>query len=102
MGDNFSMTVVEQQVIRLYDLGVLTLPVLDVLCEPFRETDIDSGGLMYLTSKDGKELSQIAVELVSPDFKPNDPLPDEEWVADIHWSWDDEFSEICDKRWGWR
>ena len=102
MGDNFSMTVVERQVVSLYDLGALTLPVLDALCEPFRGTDIDSGGLEYLTSKDGKDLSQIAVELVSPDFKPNEPSGDDEWDYDVHWGWDDEFSEISGKRWGWR
>lgn len=101
MGDNFSMTVIEQQVVSLYDLGVLTLPVLDALCEPFRRTDIDSGGLCGLTSKDGKDLSQIAVEIASPDFKPTLPLPDDEWDYDVHWGWDDEFSELSGERWGW-
>ena len=44
MGDNFSYMIIEEQVIKLYDANLLTLLILDILCESYRGTDIDSGG----------------------------------------------------------
>lgn len=101
MGWNEAYTIVEEQIVNLYDLGVLTLPVLDALCEPFRDTDIDSGGSRDLKSKDGKGMERIAVELIRPDFKPNVPDEAEDWDYSIHWDWYEEFSEIRGERWGW-
>lgn len=102
MGNNYAYSIVEEQIVKLYDAGLLTLPVLDILCEPFRGSDIDSGGSQDLESKDGKSMDQICVELVNPEFKPNEPAEGEEWDEETHWGWYDEFSERIRERWGWR
>ena len=45
-----------------YDLGKLDKDLLTVLMEPYRGTDIDSGGSCDLTAKDGKGVEQIVIE----------------------------------------
>lgn len=95
MGNNFSYMIVEEQIINLYDKGLLTLEILDVLCEAYRGTDIDSGGSQDLEAEDGKSFEEIVVALVEPDFKPsNDPKDP--------WDYYEEFGEIRSSRWGWR
>lgn len=91
MGNNVSWTILEEQVIELYDLGALTLPVLDVLCGVFRNTDIDAGGSRDLQTKDGKSFTQVCVGLVNPAFVETD-----------EWTDYDEFDSISGERWGWR
>ena len=49
-------------VVGAYDLGKLDKDLLAVLMEPYRNTDIDSGGSRELESKDGKGVEQIVVE----------------------------------------
>lgn len=91
MGDNFSYMIIEEQVIKLYDANLLTLPILDILCESYRGTDIDSGGSQDLSSKDEKTFEEICMELISPNF-----------VEEDNWSLYEEFSELTSSRWGWR
>ncbi len=62
MGWNSGYTVFEATVIGAYDLGKLDKDLLAVLMEPYRGTDIDSGGTRDLTSKDGKSVEQIVIE----------------------------------------
>lgn len=62
MGWNAGYEIFEQTVVGAYDLGVLSKELLAVLMEPYRGTDIDSGGRRGLLSKDGKVVEQIVVE----------------------------------------
>jgi hypothetical protein len=101
VGDNTSWSIAEEQVIAVYNLGALTLPVLDALMKPFAQCDIDEGGHQYLEASDGKDMTQICVELVSPDFKPNVPEDYADWREGEHQDWWDGF-EVCMKRWRWR
>ena len=62
MGWNSGYTIFEATVIGAYDLGKLDKDLLTVLMEPYRGTDIDSGGSCDLTAKDGKGVEQIVIE----------------------------------------
>lgn len=62
MGWNEGYTLFEAMVIGAYDLGKLDKGLLTVLMEPYRGTDIDSGGSRDLTSRDGKRVEQIVIE----------------------------------------
>lgn len=62
MGWNTGYTIFEATVVGAYDLGKLDKALLTVLMEPYRGTDIDSGGSNDLLSKDGKDVEQIVVE----------------------------------------
>lgn len=46
MGDNQAFTYFEAVIIALYNEGILTKCLLDKVCEPFRGSDIDSGGMV--------------------------------------------------------
>lgn len=97
MGWNQGWTIAEKQIVGLYDLGVLTLPVLDVICNAVGNSDIDSGGSNDLTAQDGKMMEEICMALVMPDFPELDHTGDE-WDED----WFDAFSDMAAERWGWR
>jgi hypothetical protein len=62
MGWNSGYTIFEATVIGAYDLGKLDKALLSVLMEPYRGSDIDSGGCQDLESKDGKDVKQIVIE----------------------------------------
>jgi hypothetical protein len=62
MGWNTGYRIFEQTVIGAYDLGKLDKDLLTVLMEPYRGTDIDSGGSCGMEAKDGKEVDQIIIE----------------------------------------
>jgi len=63
MGWNSGYTVFEATVVGAYNLGKLDKDLLTVLMEPYRDTDIDSGGSRDLVAKDGKRVAQIVIEL---------------------------------------
>jgi hypothetical protein len=67
MGWNRGYTIMEKQVVGLYDLGVLDKSVLCALMEPFRNTDIDHGGCHDLRSKDGKSADDIICFVMEPE-----------------------------------
>lgn len=94
MGNNNAFRYFEETVIKIYDLGVLTLPVLEAIASEFESTDIDTGGSQDLKSKNGKSIAQICVELVLPKFQPG--------VREEDDSWWDAFSEIMYDLWDWR
>lgn len=62
MGWNTGYTIFESTVVGAYDLGKLDKEMLTVLMEPYRHSDIDSGGSADLESKDGKLVEQIVIE----------------------------------------
>lgn len=63
MGWNTGYTIFEETVIGAYDLGKLDKPLLSVLMEPYRGSDIDSGGSQDLTSKDGLSVEEVVIKV---------------------------------------
>ena len=103
MGNNGAYSNFQNTVILLYNSGKLDLNILDTLAEEYRDTDIDSGGDTGITAKDGKDLEEICILLVDPEWLPikneNEVYshPDQwEW-EEHYWKWE----EITCNRWGW-
>jgi len=87
MGWNTGYEIFEQTVVGAYDLGVLSKELLAVLMEPYRDTDIDSGGRRGLLSKDGKGVEQIVVETFG-----------KEWPVMPDGAGDDVSEDVWDRR----
>lgn len=110
MGWNTGYTIFEATVVGAYDLGKLDKELLAVLMEPYRGTDIDSGGSEDLESKDGKGVEQIVVETfgLSMPEKPAFPQPktwdespeNEAWEAYLE-AVGEKFNEVTE-HYGWR
>lgn len=84
MGWNQGFTIMEATVIGAYDLGKLDRELLAVLLEPYRYTDIDSGGKLGTLTKDGKDVEQVVVEAwgLKMPAPPDVPMPDiSRWQA---------------------
>lgn len=62
MGWNAGYGIFEATVVGAYDLGKLDEALLSVLMEPYRDTDIDSGGKQNLVARDGKGIEEIVIE----------------------------------------
>lgn len=84
MGWNRGYTIFEATVVGAYDLGKLDKDLLAVLMEPYRGTDIDSGGEMGLASKDGLDVRQIVLKTwgVTIPEKPALPANYREWTKE--------------------
>lgn len=101
MGWNSGYTVMEEQIVTLYDEKLLTKDILMAIMSPFKETDVDSGGSQDLRSKDGKSAENIICFIVEPEkynkaieeFVP-DP-EDPEWNESLY----DLFTEIAHREW---
>jgi hypothetical protein len=103
MGWNQGYTIFETTVIGAYDLGKLDKALLRVLMEPYRNTDIDSGGSQGLKSKDGLLVEEIVVKTFGgklpkePDFETCD-----DDTAEAYWeNLGKAFNKITAK-FGWR
>lgn len=101
MGWNSGYTIFESTVVGAYDLGKLDKPLLTVLMEPYRDSDIDSGGSNDLESKDGKDVRQIVIEVMGGTVydKPADEN-DEEAMDSWEELIDDQFGRIT-AEFGW-
>ena len=66
MGWNEGYRIMERQVVALYDLNVLSKDVLNAVMEPFKNTDIDSGGSEDLKAIDGLGVENIVCKVVKP------------------------------------
>ena len=104
MGWNTGYTIFEATVIGAYNLGKLDKALLTVLMEPYRGTDIDSGGSRGLRSYDGKSVEQIVIEtwgLPMPAQPPgswenhpvewdeyDEAVSDRFWQVRHHFGWD--------------
>lgn len=64
MGNNSAFTIMEHTVVGAYRLGRLDKPLLEILLEPYRDSDIDSGGKEGLTGPDGLEVEEIIVKIM--------------------------------------
>jgi hypothetical protein len=99
MGNNQAFSFFEQTVIGAYDLDRLDKPLLAVLMKPYRDVDIDSGGKMGLTTKDGKGIDQVVIEtwgLTFPKRTKPDNERDDEYDDEVY----ELFSKVTD-HFGW-
>ena len=67
MGWNEGYTIMEQQVVTLYDAGLLNKESLNALMQPYCNTDIDHGGSYDLKAKDGKSADNIVCFIMEPE-----------------------------------
>lgn len=111
MGWNRGYTIFEATVVGAYDLGKLDKALLGVLMEPYRGSDIDSGGEVGLSAKDGLGIREIVIKTwgAEPPAKPDgfdkrwqDRSEIERAACDDYWDTLGEmFSEIT-REFGWR
>jgi hypothetical protein len=92
MGWNSGYSIFESTVVGAYDLGKLDEALLAVLMEPYRGTDIDSGGEKGLKSKDGLDVVDIVLKVRGVEIPPAPDLPidyqtwtDEQWQTSEDW-----------------
>lgn len=85
MGWNSGYKIFEATVIGAYNLDKLDKALLSVLMEPYRDSDIDSGGCQDLTTKDGKYIEQVVIETWG-ETMPVEPTVTEEEDPD---AWED-------------
>lgn len=67
MGWNFAYKIMEEQVVNLYNLGLLNMNILNGLMKPFIESDIDHGGSCDLKANDGKSADDIICYIMEPE-----------------------------------
>jgi hypothetical protein len=84
MGWNTGYTIFEATVVGAYDLGKLDKALLSVLMEPYRRSDIDSGGEMGLRSKDGKDVTRIVIETWGLPYPELPDLPEDYRTWTVH------------------
>lgn len=110
MGWNSGYTIFEATVVGAYDLGVLDKPLLSVLMEPYRDSDIDSGGSCDLVSKDGLGVVEIVLKTwgipipVKPDLPPYSTgwTDEQERVnEEYHDALSDAFRSVSRGHFGW-
>lgn len=86
MGWNEAYTIYEATVVGAYDLGKLDRELLDVLMEPYRDTNPDHGGGVGLRSKDGKSADEIAVEVFGLKMPPEPGVPQSDYSRMAEWT----------------
>lgn len=112
MGWNTGWTIMEKTVVGSYNLGKLDKALLGVLMEPYRGSDIDSGGSQNLRAQDGKDVQDIVIEVwgrtaevptMPPAIRKNQKLSDQEEDAwEEYWEAKHTvFYDITDKEYGW-
>lgn len=103
MGWNTGYTILEYTVIGAYNLGKLDKELLMVLMEPYRDSDIDSGGCMGIISKDGKGLDRIVIETWGLEFPkvPPGEYKDDPNAWDAYYEKTGEQMQIITKYYGW-
>lgn len=110
MGWNQGYTIFEATVMGAYGLGKLDMELLDVLGEPYRDSDIDSGGECGLVAEDGKDLTDVVLSVAGIELpaKPSFPQPETWEGSDADRAWEeyydrrqDAFDALTRRRWGW-
>ena len=104
MGWNTGYRIFEQTVMGAYNLGKLDKPLLEILMEPYRGTDIDSGGGSDMETVDGKNIQELVVEIITgeimvrPTTNPEeDPQPWYDYQDELY----EKFSKISRGYFGW-
>ncbi len=108
MGDNSAYTYMEANMIAAYDAG-LRGEQLAPFMEPYRGTDIDSGGRCGLVTQDGLDIDAVILSQFAPEkyaeLKARQPEEDliEEYPTPYD-EWVEEYSDAVDEvtgRFGW-
>ena len=111
MGNNAAFTTFEATVLSLYDQGALTPEALAAEMEPYRGSDIDSGGMLGTLSKDGLDVEEIVLKVFDASIPDGPKLPKDykSWTEEDHAvnkEYYDRHSEALSKitydRFGWR
>ena len=106
MGWNQGYTIFESTVIGAYDLAKLDKALLKVLMEPYRDTDIDSGGSHDLETHDGKSVMEVVIEIMGsamparPEQDEDTEEGEEAWL-EYHEDVFEAFYKIASKQFGW-
>jgi hypothetical protein len=107
MGNNAAFTSFEASVMACYNKGVLDVPLLNALMEPYRDMDIDSGGMVgTLSKKDKLDVVDVVLKVHGKKLPPKPKIPKdykmwtpEEDAANEKWQdakWD-AFDKITNK-----
>lgn len=111
MGNNSAFTAFEHSVVSVYRRGKLDKELLADLMEPYRDTDIDSGGKVGLFVNEGKrimEVEDIVIKVMTGTFIDPPKLPKDyrTWTPeqsklndDYHEKRYEAFNTITDKFW---
>lgn len=101
MGNNAAFTSFEASVLACYNKGVLDKELLDQLAEPYRDSDIDRGGMVGNLSKDGLDVDGIVLKIYAVDFaKPPEDAPQEDFDSYYERMYD--ALQPIYEGWGWR
>lgn len=101
MGNNAAFTAFEATVIACHNRGVLDKALLSDLMEPYRDSDIDSGGKRGTLSKDGLEVEQIVLKVFGVEVPQRPKLPKDykDWTEEQREANDDyrdkAYGEFC-------
>ena len=101
MSWNSGYRIIEKNVIDVYNEGLLTAKLLDILMNPYKGKDCDSGGSEDIKSKDGLSAERIICKIMKPDkYKEIVSGKKDDW----DWNNDDAaydlFSSIWRDMWG--
>lgn len=98
MGNNAAFSSFEKTVLAVYNKGVLDKELLSALMEPYRDVDIDSGGMAGTLSKNDKlDIVDIVIKTFgkTPPEAPKLPKNYKDWTPDQEKQSDD----YHEKRW---
>ena len=79
-------SIIQNQVITLYDAGVLTPNILDAIMKPFEGSDADTAGFHAgVTAKDGKGVEEIICLVMQPNeyAEAVEKLPSDHWLLSM-------------------
>ena len=65
MGWNEAYTIIEKQVIALYNSGQANANTLKAILDPYRGYDVDHGGCYGLKTMDGKSADDVIIEFLA-------------------------------------
>jgi hypothetical protein len=110
MGNNAAFTSFEASVIAVYNKGVLDRELLDSLAAPYKDSDIDRGGMEGTLTKDGLDIDDVICKMYGivlapyPDIPENwkDQTPEQEALNDEWVEAKYEAIQKVEKKWGWR
>jgi hypothetical protein len=91
MGNNAAFTSFEASVIAVYNKGVLDKELLDALAAPYKDSDIDRGGMEGTLTKDGLDIDGVICKIYGIVLEPYPDLP-KDWTV-----WTDQQRDINDE-----
>lgn len=110
MGNNAAFSSFEASVIAVYNKGVLDKELLDALAEPYRDSDIDRGGMEGTLSKDGLDIDGVILKTYGIEMPPRPDIPKDwkQWTKEQQLASEDWYGlqyeklEPIENGWGWR